>query len=110
LEKLGICYRGDLDDEAFVHVENLSNLIELRITDDDGFVSGLGDKGVGYLSQLGHLEKLELSGTRISDSGVARLGALQKLKILRLYNTMVTRQGAIALKKDIPGLHIELVY
>jgi hypothetical protein len=44
------------------------------------------------------LEALELAGTRITDAGVDHLVKMTKLRLLAIYDTGITDEGALRLK------------
>ncbi|MGV3539769.1 MAG: c-type cytochrome domain-containing protein [Rufibacter sp.] len=55
------------------------------------------DKGMAQISQLKNLTRLNLDNTQVTDAGVAQLGKLSALRNLNLYNTSVTDQSLKAL-------------
>ena len=54
--------------------------------------------GLQHLEHLYSLEKLDLSGTAITDDGLKHVAELDSLRILRLGRTSVTDEGLEALK------------
>ena len=55
------------------------------------------------MARARNLRTLDLTDTRITDQGVARLRELRKLQILNLYGTRVTEESADSLA-TMPGL------
>jgi hypothetical protein len=52
------------------------------------------------------VEYIFLNNTPLTDSGLARLSALTKLKQVKLEGTQVTDAGVVELKRALPGLKI----
>jgi hypothetical protein len=53
-----------------------------------------------------HLERLELSDTRITDSGLGSLKGLKHLRRLDVRRTKVTDAGVEDLRRALPGVEI----
>ncbi len=56
------------------------------------------DAGLAALAPMGHLERLHLDLTRVSDTGLTRLAPLKRLEYLNLRGTAVTDRGLAALR------------
>jgi hypothetical protein len=61
------------------------------------------DAGLAHLSGLPALETLDLSGTQVADAGLAHLTGLPSLQSLNLYGTEVAAAGLVHLQK-MPAL------
>jgi uncharacterized membrane protein len=65
--------------------------------------TGVTDAGLAALAPMRHLERLHLDLTRVTDAGLARLAPLRRLAYLNLRGTGVTDAG-IASLRDLPRL------
>ncbi len=92
VEELDLCTSSAADAD-FSHLENLHNLVKLRIHGDR-----ISDAGLLHLSGLTNLRELDLSSLRIADAGLAHLKGLTNLSILRLNSTKVSDAGLEHLK------------
>ena len=63
--------------------------------------TGITDEGLATLARFSNLTRLHLDGTRITDAGLAHLAALERLEYLNLYGTAVTDAGL----QHLSGLH-----
>jgi hypothetical protein len=61
---------------------------------------------LALVESLSTLKELDLSGTKISDEGLARLGRLDRLEQLDLRDTRTTETGVSQLKKLLPNCEI----
>jgi hypothetical protein len=59
------------------------------------------------VAKLDSLEFVWLNNTLVTDSGVARLKGLTKLKHLKLDGTRVTDAGVADMESAMPGLKVE---
>ena len=86
LTPLGLDARGSkVTDQGLEHIRPLNALIELRL---DG-CSLIGDSGIDSIvgsHSRDTLQYLDLSDTRVTQDGVAKLAALKELRFLRLDN------------------------
>ena len=60
-----------------------------------------------HLKGLTKLSVLDLSGTQVTDAGLAHLKGLTKLSVLDLRGTQVTDAGVKELKQALPSLKID---
>jgi hypothetical protein len=112
LEALDIGGNPNLSDNDLLTLADLPHLRELSL-DRPSWATPTGwnwrhylDTTAPTLARLTNLETLDLSGTDISDAGVARLTTLRRLKSLHLSGTAIT-DASLAVFKDLPAL-IEL--
>ncbi len=61
---------------------------------------------LALVESLSTLKELDLSGTKISDEGLTRLGRLDRLEQLDLRDTRTTKAGVSQLKKLLPNCEI----
>ena len=59
-----------------------------------------------YLEGMTKLWYLDLSGTRVSDTGLAHLNGLTKLSHLQLFATQASDAGVQELRQAVPSLRI----
>ena len=65
------------------------------------------DDGIAHLKGLGELEFLDLSSTEITDDGLRQLGAFTNLKRIDLFLCNgLTKSGMSELKKSLPRCQI----
>jgi hypothetical protein len=62
------------------------------------------DAGLAYLKDATKLERLELRGTQITDAGLEHLKNLTGLQWLAVSGTRVTEAGVQELKRSLPNL------
>jgi Leucine Rich repeat len=62
----------------------------------------ISDAGLAHLKGLTTLETLYLSGTRVSDAGLAHLKGLTTLKTLHLFRTRVSDAGVTEFHRVMP--------
>ena len=77
---------------------NSASLINGANTAGLKLVSGATNNSLRAISDLEHLQSLDLSGTRITGAGLVHLQGLTKLKSLRLERTPVTDAGLVHIK------------
>ena len=58
-------------------------------------------------ADLGNVIELILADTQITDEGLKEMAKLQKLKMLRIRGTKVTKAGVAELKKALPNCQID---
>ena len=68
--------------------------------------SPVEDKDLVVLKDISNIKTLNLSGTRVTDAGLAHLTVLTSLEFLDLRTTTTTPQGAEGLKKALPNVDI----
>jgi uncharacterized membrane protein len=68
----------------------------------------VGDGLLDVIAQLEGLEYLNVYGTKVTDAGIIKLKTLTGLKQLFGWQSQVTEVGAKALKKELPGLYVNL--
>ncbi|MBN2591285.1 MAG: carboxypeptidase regulatory-like domain-containing protein [Sedimentisphaerales bacterium] len=91
LEFLGLWINNQFTDKSLDHMKGLTKLKSLRLDD-----AQITDNGVMKLKQYGILKELEffvLSGTQITDDGLAHLQGMDKVKRLYLGNTQISDDG-----------------
>jgi Leucine Rich repeat len=86
--------QSQLIDSDLAFLKELNALEELYLTD----CPQLGDPGLENLRHLKTLQKLNLSGSRVSDAGLRCLSGLANLEMLVLEGTQVTDSGLQALR------------
>ena len=59
-----------------------------------------------YLSELANLQRLDLRGSHVTDSGLQHLEGLASLHALYLNNTKVTAEGVKRLQQALPDCEI----
>jgi Leucine rich repeat/Leucine Rich repeat len=91
-----------LSDACLVPVKGLTNLQKLTLSGNR-----ITDSGLAMLAGLSNLEMLDLDATDVTDAGLIHLQALKQLKVLGLAGTKVTPQGVKALQAAMPGLEID---
>ncbi len=92
-----------LSDACLVPIQDLTSLERLTLSGNR-----ITDSGLAKLSGLSRLETLDLDATDATDAGLVRLHALRNLKVVDLAGTMVTPQGIKALQSALPGLEINV--
>jgi len=62
---------------------------------------------MAYVAACPTLEELHLSGTDVSDVGLAKLKRLSRLRELAVADTKVSAAGIADLRRSLPGLIIK---
>jgi len=62
--------------------------------------------GLKHLAGLTSLRELSLNDTAVGDEGLKHLGGCKSLRKVSAQFSKVTRAGADALKKELPGVQI----
>lgn len=75
-------------DAAMADLEECEGLRVLQLTG-----TRLTDEGLAYIGRLRHLKRLAVGATYISDYGLKHLQRLQELEVLDLYNTKIRGHG-----------------
>jgi thiol-disulfide isomerase/thioredoxin len=83
-----------ITDGAMVHLEDLKDLVLLRLTK-----TRVTDAGASRLKNLTNLEFLGLSSPGFTDAALEHLSGMKRLTSLRLDNTKVTDRGVEKLKQ-----------
>lgn len=86
-----------------VELPKMTNLKKLNLSDTE-----TGDTLLSVLGTMENLEYLNLHTTKVTNEGIQSLKTLENLKDLYLWNTQVTEKGAEQLRKELPGLTINL--
>jgi len=93
LERLSTDFSPNITDAGVAHLENLTRLKFLYISNPN-----VTDSGIAHLKGLTELRELGLANTRLSDAGLAHLVGLTKLEWLYIPQTSVTDAGLMVLK------------
>jgi hypothetical protein len=108
LEKIGnirsltrLALNGSDKGEVLRYVSNLVNLEELIIR-----AAGITDSGLAPLLSLPKLKTLDLQNNRISDAGLKALAGISTLKTLNVSRTLVSLRGIAAVRTLRPDLEI----
>jgi Leucine-rich repeat (LRR) protein len=91
---------GPVEDPSFEKLGLLAHLQTLRLD-----CPSLDDSAAAELAKLPQLRVLDLSGSKLSDVGLAQLGGLLQLQELYLDGTRVTRAGLEVIAK-LPQLRV----
>ncbi|MGC8643967.1 MAG: leucine-rich repeat domain-containing protein, partial [Isosphaeraceae bacterium] len=92
-----------LSDACLVPIQGLTSLERLTLSGNR-----ITDAGLAKLAGLSNLETLDLDATDVTDAGLVHLHALANLKTVDLAGTKVTLQGVKALQAALPGLDINV--
>ena len=92
-----------LNNDHLVYLNDFPNLTRLKIQKNPLITN----KGLEALQNLENLTELNLYGTKVSDASLLRLGQMQSLKKLFLWNTHITPQAIADFKIQHP--HIEVI-
>jgi hypothetical protein len=101
LRNLVITVESDTADAWLVHLNGLTNLLELNLGG-----AHVTDAGLAHLAGLTNLSGLGLDCPRVSDAGLASLKGLPKLSVLDVEGTQVTEAGIRQLQQALPRLRI----
>jgi len=102
LEKLEIG-NTELSDKGLKHLAALRKLSSLRLHS----CRNLTDVGLKNLAPLDKLTSLDVSATAVSDEGVPALAALRNLTTLELSGTQMTDAGVARLRQLLPRCKIQ---
>jgi hypothetical protein len=93
-----------IHDDDFVVLERLTKIgcLELTFARSGSFT----DNGLKHIQHLSRLDQLNLTNCDVTDAGLQYLKGLTKLKKLLLVGTQVTDDGIRDLKKSLPTLKI----
>ena len=93
-----------ITDAGLSHLKTLSQLEQLELVYSVGF-SGptLTNAGMASLGAMTNLNKLNLTGARMNDTGLEQLHVLKKLKTLLLVHSGVSAEGIKAFQAAVPG-------
>jgi len=92
-----------LNNDHLSYLNDFPNLTRLKIQKNPLITN----KGIEALQNLENLTELNLYGTKVSDAALLRLGQMQSLKKLFLWNTRITPQAIADFKIQHP--HIEVI-
>ena len=98
LKVLSLGHLRVIEDRYLSNLTGLVNLEELYL----GNCWKLGDDCLEYVTQLNHLQYLELNDTQVTDSGLNKLKRLRELKTLILTRKLTDAEVA-DLQKGMPG-------
>jgi len=91
----------EIDDSALGHLEHLSGLNELYLSD-----TTVSDQGFSRLGVLQGLRRLYIYNTAISDAGLMNLASLTGLKWLTCSGTAVSEEGLKRFRQRMPGCKV----
>ncbi len=94
---------SNITDDGLYHLGKMVNLKEVILQQTP--VKG---PGLAYLSQLPHLELLNVSKTEVDDAGLLHVLSMSSLKEVYLNQTKVSETLVKALQKNNPDLRIQL--
>ena len=89
-------------DEALGYVAQLRRPDAVTLLDLSG--TEVTDEGLAHLEKLTGLKTLDLTDTEITDEGLKHLEHLAELRDLRVGETQITGEGLIALVDSLPNL------
>lgn len=96
-----------ISDAGLRNLIPLTTLEHLELLYSEGFAGPtLTDGLVDSLVPLSNLRTLNLTGARLSDTGLKRLNVLKALQRLQLVRTRVTPEGIQAFEIAVPDCHI----
>ena len=103
--------RADVTDAGVAHLKGLLNLRELQLsgrgTNFDEIYSGITDASMEVIKGMTQLEILNLGSTKITDAGLAQLGALKNLETLVIVSSnKVTDEGVAKFKEMVPECEV----
>jgi hypothetical protein len=93
------------DDDLAAMVPHLNAFRNFNQLDLSG--ARITDTGLAHLQNLRGLKYLSLGATEVSDNGLAALRVLQGLEELNFVNTKITPGGVEQLKRALPNCAIE---
>ena len=97
-DDLQALYLYEIDDSALLHLEHLTGLQELYLSN-----SSVTDQGLQLLEKLHGMTRLYIYHTAISDAGLDNLQRLKWLKLLTCSGTSITEEGLSRFRKAMPG-------
>lgn len=97
-DDLQALYLYEIDDNALKHVEHLSGLNELYLSN-----TSVSDEGLRLLGKLRGLKRLSIYHTAISDTGLDNLAPLAGLKWLTCSGTAISDEGLQRFRDRLPG-------
>jgi Leucine-rich repeat (LRR) protein len=100
LEDLSLGVNSRITDIAITYLAGLPRLTNLSLEK-----TAITDKGLGTLGGMG-LHNLRLDGTAITDGGLEHLTSLKNLRVLNLSGTKVTAVGVAKLQAALPNCKI----
>ena len=101
LRALEILAGDNFGDAGLIHLQSLTRLEHLRITN-----ARITDEGLVHLQSLPRLENLYISNARITDEGLVHLRSMRSLKRLQLVGNQITPEGMALLKLALPDCFI----
>lgn len=87
-----------LADDGLKHVSKISGLQDLILSS----CPKIGSSGLEYLVALPKLRYLDLNSTQINDSAITHLQNMKGLRVLRIFDTKITTEGARKLQSALP--------
>jgi hypothetical protein len=69
--------------------------------------AALGDEAAGAIAALTNLTTISMTGTKLTDAGLAKLAKLDRLESLAIVSTRVTAEGITAFRQARPQCQVE---
>jgi hypothetical protein len=66
----------------------------------------VADRDLAQIGRLGHLLRLDLAGTQVTDAGLDHLASLPQLRQLNVSGTAVTPDAVARLRESLPNLRV----
>jgi uncharacterized membrane protein len=92
-----------LTDTGMAHVSKLKNLTRLSVE-----YTNITDAGLVHLKNFPSLVYLNVVGTNVSDKSVTVIRDCNKLRSIYLWQSRVTKKGAMTLKEFLPDAKVNL--
>jgi hypothetical protein len=89
-------------DTALVHVGHMEGLVHLRLSEN----KKITDSGIAHLKGLQKLKTLDISGTSVTKSCAKSLTELPKLRLLRVSSPTVTNADLVEMGKQLPKCQV----
>ena len=101
LQRLSVDENPQLDNAALSHIVNVDTLTQLGLTG-----TSITDEGLAQLAQLTELRHISLAYTGIGDAGLAHLAKCENLETLRLNACSNFTDDGLAALRNLRGLRL----